>query len=77
MNPFHNFLIIWLVLAPWNYINIRKALRGSDGTWTKGARLLAVISSLAGGPILLFTTSTSELIEIVLDSDWGKKEVKW
>jgi hypothetical protein len=77
MNPLLNFLIIWLIFLPWNYINIRKVLRRADSTWTKGSRLLAVICSLAGGPILLFATSTSELLEIILDSDWGKKEVKW
>jgi hypothetical protein len=68
---------IWLGCAPLGYLACRWGCRFVDNRWTRNDRMASILFALSFGPITIPVIALSVLINKVLMSDWGNKEVRW
>lgn len=74
---FSTITLLWIAFAPLGYIAYRWFYRNVDSRWTRNDRLFAIFLSVFYGPLMLVILFFAALINKLLSSNWGNKEVRW
>ncbi len=77
MNLLIYLLILWIVIAPVNYLIVREDHLQMVRKWTQMDRLFWLTFCGLYGPILLVVIGLVAVFSKLSASEWGKREVKW